>query len=207
MPLVRPWLGVRFQGVTADLGDSLGLARPVGVLITEVEPGSPADRAGLGNGDVVLSVNGQPVNDGQALRFRIATLTIGAQAGLLVWRNGERREVPFDVIAPPEDPPRNVTELSGRHPLAGAVVANLSPALLAEIDYEGRVRRGVIVLDVLVPSRAHRLGVRPMDVISRLDGRPMDLVETMQSHMARSRAPWTIEVNRDGGTLQATVSR
>jgi serine protease Do len=207
MPLVRPWLGVAFQDVTSDLAEGLELDRPGGVLVTAVQPDSPADEAGLGNGDVILAVNDQPVNDSQALRFRIATLSIGDTARLGIWRRGERQQVPFDVRPPPEDPPRRVRLLDGRHPLAGAVVANLSPALIAEIDFDGRPRRGVVVLEVRSPSRAAGLGLQPLDVVTRIDGRDMQGVEALERYLAQSRPPWRVEVMRGNDPLQATVNR
>ncbi|MDA0240497.1 MAG: trypsin-like peptidase domain-containing protein, partial [Proteobacteria bacterium] len=71
--LVRPWLGGAGQAVTSDIANSIGLDRPVGVLINSLYPNGPATRAGLAIGDVVLAVNDREVNDPEALRFRIAS--------------------------------------------------------------------------------------------------------------------------------------
>lgn len=91
-PLARPWLGARGQAVTVDLAEALGLDRPAGVMINSVEPGSPAGRAGLRVGDVVVAVGDARVDDPDSLRFRIATSRIGQDTTLTV-RRGERQLV------------------------------------------------------------------------------------------------------------------
>ena len=66
-------------------------------------------------------------------------MPVGGRAALTVIRNGKPRQIAFSVTAPPEDPPRDITQLGGRQPLAGATVANLSPALAEEIGFSGPV--------------------------------------------------------------------
>ncbi|HYD31469.1 MAG TPA: Do family serine endopeptidase, partial [Azospirillaceae bacterium] len=156
--VVRPWLGVSGQSVTADMAHALGLPRPAGVLINGIEEASPAGQAGLKTGDVVTAVNGREVDDPEAMRFRIATLPVGGQAALSVMRGGQTRELSFGLIAPPETPARDTTELKGRHPMGGATVANLSPALAEEIRFEGTAR-GVVVLAVERGSAAGQVGL------------------------------------------------
>src|SRR3546814_18617210 len=72
-PLVRPWVGFTGVPVTAELAQSLGLVRPVGVLVESVYRDGPADRAGIRPGDVITAIDRQPVEDGPALRLRMAT--------------------------------------------------------------------------------------------------------------------------------------
>src|SRR5580704_4510415 len=76
--IVRPWLGVKGQALTGDMAKSLGLAAPEGVLAADVWPDSPAARAGIARGDVIVSVNGHPVNDPAELNYGTATLSPGA---------------------------------------------------------------------------------------------------------------------------------
>jgi len=78
--IVRPWFGAQGQPVGADVAASLGLARPGGIILEQVAAGSPAARAGLKVGDVVVSIDGREVDDPQALKFRIGTLAVGGKA-------------------------------------------------------------------------------------------------------------------------------
>ncbi|MFN8721053.1 MAG: DegQ family serine endoprotease [Rhodospirillales bacterium] len=205
--LVRPWLGIAGQPVTSDIAQSLGLPRPAGVLVNGVDPGSPAERAGLRRGDIVTAVQGRSVDDPDALRYRFATLPIGSQAALSVTREGRTREVALAVAAPPEDPPRETTPIQGRNPFAGAQVANLSPALLEEVRLPTlTARQGVVVLDVAQASPAARIGLRPGDVVLRLNGRDVrrvrDLVDALRQPPAQA---WQVQVRRGDQTLNTNI--
>src|SRR3546814_3105858 len=136
-PLVRPGVGVTGVPVTAELAQSLGLVRPGGVLVESVYRDGPADRAGIRQGDVITAIDGQPVEDGQALRFRLATRGIGHNAEITLIRDGREAKVSLELVAPPEDPPRDETTIKGRNPLAGAPVVNLSPAVAEELGVAG----------------------------------------------------------------------
>jgi Do/DeqQ family serine protease len=203
--VVRPWLGASGQPVTNEIAASLGLKRPVGVLLKEVSPGSPAAQAGLKTADVVLSVNAHEVEDAEALRFRIATIEIGGNARLLVWRGGSEREVIVRVVAPPEDPPRDETILDGKNPLAGAKVANLSPALADELGRE-TTARGVVVLDIERGSIAQRLRVAPGDVVANVNNRAITSVAQLKQLLGGAKGPWTLAVKRGDKLLSITVN-
>jgi serine protease Do len=202
--VVRPWLGATGQNVNAELAASLGLPRPEGVLIKEVYPDGPAARAGLHIGDVVTQVDGREVDDAEALRFRIATLPVGKMANLTTVRRGETRLLAVGLIEPPETPPREQTELRGNQPLAGAVVANLSPALVDELKLEGEPR-GVIVIDVRQNTAASRLGLQRNDIVLKINDRDVGSVGQLQDLLGASAAGWRISVKRGGDVLSVKV--
>ena len=131
--LSRPWLGVDGQAVDAELADSIGLRRPQGVMLTRVARQSPFAQAGLTRGSVILSLDGEPIDDMSELEFRVAALGVDAIAEVEVLVRGARQATQVALIAAPESPPRNVTEISGPFDLSGLVVANLNPALREEI--------------------------------------------------------------------------
>src|SRR5215813_14137881 len=89
----RPWLGARLQAVTSEIADGLGLKRPSGALVASVTAKSPAARAGLKTGDLIVSVDGQPVDDPNAFDYRFATKVLGGQAQLGVVRAGHETRV------------------------------------------------------------------------------------------------------------------
>jgi Do/DeqQ family serine protease len=202
--IVRPWLGASGQAVTSELAQGLGLKRPVGVLIKEVVPGSPAARAGIRTGDVILTVNGREVDDPEALRFRVATLAVGDSARLTLWRGGTQRESEMALIAPPEDPPRDRSELRGNHPLSGTTVANLSPALADELGLD-TTQRGVIVLELAAGGVAQRLRLSPGDIVAGVNGRPVQSVGQLKELVAQARAPWNIGIKRGDKLLSVSV--
>src|SRR3569623_431224 len=85
----RPWLGAKLQAVTPEIAETLGIARPSGALVANVTPGSPAARAGLKLSDLVVSIDGQAVDDPNAFDYRFATRPIGGTAQIDVLRSGK----------------------------------------------------------------------------------------------------------------------
>src|SRR4029079_9848667 len=91
--VARPWLGAKLQTVTPDIADSMGLKRPSGALIANVTPDSPAARASLKPGDLIVSVDGQNVEDPNAFDYRFATKPLGGTARLGIVRGGREQTV------------------------------------------------------------------------------------------------------------------
>lgn len=200
---IRPWLGADGQAVTADLAASLGLSRPVGVLVNRLHPLGPALAAGIEIGDVIYAVDGYEVYDPQGLRFRLATRPTGGEVVLAVLRDGDALSVVVPLSPPPEDPPRDIRALSGRHPLDGAVVANLSPAYNEEIGVDQN-RTGVIVIEVRRGAAA-RLGLRPGDVVVAIAGVTIETTGQLEDVLDRRRAEWEVVIERAGKTLRVVV--
>ncbi|MFQ5984199.1 MAG: DegQ family serine endoprotease [Alphaproteobacteria bacterium] len=203
--LVRPWLGAGGQAVTPEIAESLGLERPAGVLINAIYPGGPAERAGVRVGDVILAVDGKEVVDPQALRFRLATRPVGRDVELALVRQGVRRAVRFPLEAAPEHPPRDATALAGRHPFAGATVANLSPALAEELRMD-TLAQGVVVIEVKRGSPASRLGLRARDIVLEVNGERVERVSELERLVARAPTVWRIAVKRGNRVLNVTVT-
>jgi serine protease Do len=203
--IVRPWLGASGQSVTAEIAGSLGLARPQGVLLNDVYAGGPAERAGLRVGDIVTQVDGHEVDDAEALRFRIATLPLGRTATIAALRQGRDRQFAVALIAPPETPPRDLTQLRGNSPFAGATVANLSPALADELNIDGQLR-GVIVLDIRQGSPANRLRLSRGDIVLKVNERDVTTVKQLEGLIGERSGAWRISVKRGREVLSVVVS-
>ena len=199
--VVRPWFGASGQSVTPDLAEGLGLKRPVGVLLSDIYPGGPADKAGLRSGDVVVEINGHAVQEPNDLRFRIATLAVGGYADLVYYRDGRKRKTRIALRAAPEIPPRNDTRISGRNPLEGAVAANLSPAVTQELELPYG-QKGVILLEIARGSTAARLGFRPGDIVLELNGTRIDRVDTLLTALRRAQGNWRFRIQRKGRILR-----
>jgi serine protease Do len=194
--LVRPWLGVGVQRVTPDLAQSLGMTRPQGVIVRAVAPDGPAARAGMKVGDVLLTINSQPVDDESALRFRLASQPVDATVKIRALRKGAEEIFVVKVVAPPEVPPRDRTQLTGRQPLTGVTVMNMSPAVADELALD-QAGVGVIVADVPAGTFAAQF-LKPGDYIVGVNGREIDSVATLRTMVGGLPDRWSVSVRRNG---------
>lgn len=201
----RPWFGAAGQTVTPDIAATMKLKRPVGILINNVYPKGPAERAGIRVGDVVTHVGGREVNDPEALRFRIATRALGDTVRLKYLRKGRPGKVRLGITAPPETPPAHTTELSGANPFSGATVANLSPALADEIGAD-MMARGVIIREVRRGSTAARFRFEPGDIVRQINGTEVTSVGKLQRMLSRPVNRWHLAVIRGGRTLRLSIN-
>ena len=174
----RPWLGAELQDVTSDIATSLGMARPEGTMVVSLHPQSPLAASGLRRGDVILAIEGKPVENAQELGYRVATTPIGSNTIVEYQRKGERRETQVTMVAAPETVERQDTQIEGRNPLAGAVAANLSPAVADELGaQETNIGVGLIAVIGKTRGALHGLvigmegigsGVRAYEALTRL---------------------------------------
>ncbi|MBY6002429.1 trypsin-like peptidase domain-containing protein [Salipiger bermudensis] len=164
----RPWAGMSGQPVDADLSESLGLGLPGGVLISAIHPASPFATAGLGVGDVVLAVDGQPVNTPPEMIYRMSVAGLGHVARIRYLQDGEEREADVEMIAAPEDPPRDAVTLNERAVLPGLSLARVNPAVATELGLP-MAADGVAVTDP--GPYAARIGLRQGDILRKIDGR------------------------------------
>ncbi|MBB6208923.1 DegQ family serine endoprotease [Novispirillum itersonii] len=202
---VHPWLGASGQPVDQEVAASLGLDRPGGVLINHVVAGSPAARAGLQSGDVILSFNGKDLSDVQALRYLVASSESGRPARLGVLREGRLRDVEIVMVQAPENPSRDVTEVDGRTPLTGTRLANLNPALAEELgmDYQGPQ---VVLMAVNRNGFAAQLGFEPGDILVAINGTKVGSVkEAIGLLQGPPRSQWLVSVIRDGQVMNIRV--
>jgi Do/DeqQ family serine protease len=160
----RPWLGASLQNVSREIAETLGLERPMGALITDFSPQSPAAEAGLKRGDVITAVAGQAVEDPEGLGYRLATKPLGGSAALTYLRNGKSQTATVKLIPAPETPPRDPVKVKGSSPFAGATVVNLSPAVTEEFSIRGS-SEGVVVTEIEDGSAAASVNFQKGDVI------------------------------------------
>lgn len=203
--MVRPWLGIESQPVTPDLAEAVGLSRPGGLLVKGARADGPFARAGGARGDVILSIDGHPVLDRAALRFRMTTLRPGGRAEFGILRRGEETALSVPVELPPETPPRDRRRLTGRHPLAGADIVNLSPAVIEEFAFHGP-DSGVAIVEIAHGSPAARHGFRPGDLLRSIDRQEPGSTADAEAILRAGDRPWRISIWRSGRSL-TTVFR
>jgi S1-C subfamily serine protease len=201
----RPWLGAELQDLTSDIAKAIGRDRTAGALVASIIPGSPADKAGLKEGDIIVDVEGRPAIDTQSVLYRLATKGVGKKAKLGIVHAGKRDQVMISLITAPETVPRNITEIKGVNPFSGARVANLSPALAEEMSIDAA--SGVVVYETEAGSTARRLGFRPGDIVLRINQTDITNVTQLGDQLQQRVRGWEITIERGGEELQTYIGR
>ena len=167
----RGWLGVVIQEVNKDLAESFGLEKPAGALVAQVLDNGPAAKGGLQVGDVILSMNGQPIVMSADLPHLVGALKAGSKATLEVIRDGKRKNLDLTVGAIPDDA-KDIASGAGAEQSSnrlGVSVADLSEEQKKANDIKG----GVIITDVQ-DGPAALIGLQPGDVITHLNNQAIN---------------------------------
>ncbi len=175
--VLRGWLGVVIQEVTADLAESFGMDRPRGALIAQVQADSPAARAGLQAADVILMFGGKPVEDADDLPRMVGMAKPGAKIPLQVWRKGKMQDITVVLgELPAEDQPAGK---SGKTYSRGGLALS---ELTAEQRHELKIDHGLLVEEVT--GDAARAGIRVGDVILAVNNGRVATVEAFRKAVA-----------------------
>ena len=187
----RGRLGVGIQEVTASLAKSFGLDRPRGALVAQVEPGSPAAKAGLKAGDVIVALDGKPIEQSNQLPPLVAQIKPGAQAKLEVLRNGKPSEVAVSVGAMKQE---KAAKAEQSQPEAGGKLGLAVRPLTPEERKEAGIDQGLVVEQVGGP--AARAGIRPGDVITAVNGTPVKSAQELRAAAAKAKDGIAVLVRR-----------
>ncbi len=188
----RPWSGIEVQPVDAAMAQAMSLPAPDGVAIVRMHPDSPFAAAGLAEGDVLLALDGQPVESAGELNFRLMELGTGTQAGVSYWHDGARHQGQVVLKPAPGGDAAPVTLATG-NAFDGLVVADLTPAL-AERLHLGIDANGVVVVDATGDAQA--LGLEPGDLIRSVNDREVTGVQALVKLVAGGRRGWRIIFDR-----------
>ncbi|MER8778334.1 DegQ family serine endoprotease [Mesorhizobium sp. M0977] len=200
----RPYVGAEFEEVTPQIAESLGMDKPAGSLVSSVEEAGPAAKAGLKPGDVVLSLNGKPVESVGALDYRMATLSIGTNASFGVLSKGQQATMDIALERPPEGAKAAELTLRGRSPFSGARVAELSPRLAQRLGLRTDVK-GVTVVDINRDSPAADFGFQPGDIVREVNGLTIDKAATLEQIAQQDTRWWRFTVERGGQILRQVL--
>jgi Do/DeqQ family serine protease len=202
---VRPWLGLAAQSVSFDMAKAQGLSRPIGVMVTEVYDGGPADKAGLRRGDLVTAIDGREVFDEKGLKFLAAIRNPGEKAQLNVLRGGRNEVIGVKVEPPPGATEADIVLLEGEDVFNGARVVELSPRLAEENGLDPFQKgSGIYVYSVARRSIARNY-FRPGDVIRSVNGKKTTTVKDLEAVLRDSGRSWDIELDRNGRTIRGKV--
>lgn len=198
----RPWLGAKLQNVTPDIAESLGLKRPAGALVATVAANSPAARAGLKTGDLIVAIDGQVVDDQNAFDYRFATKPLGGQAQIGILRNGKEATLKVALETAPETP-RDELVIQARSPFMGVKIVNISPAVADELRLDSTAE-GVAVTDVADGSLAQSLGFQRGDVIAEVNGEKIARTRDLDRASKERQRLWRITIVRGGQQISVT---
>jgi len=200
----RPWLGAKLQAVTLEIAESLNLRRPVGALVSSVAAASPAARAGMRTGDVVVSVDGQDIDDVNAFDYRFATKPLGGLAQIGVLRGGREVRLAVALESAP-DIEREETLIKARSPLLGAKVANLSPGLADQLRMDLDAK-GVVVTDVENGSAAQSFGLQKGDIVLSVNNAKIESTQDLVRALSQPSRLWRLTIQRGGQQISAVFS-
>ena len=186
--VTRAQLGVTVQTVTSDMAASLGLKQVGGAVVSNVAPGSAAERAGVKRGDVIQSFNGQAVHDTNTLRNRVSTAGPGSTADLVIVRDGAEKHlsVKLDEASPEKVAAErgNESDSTDKNAL-GLSAAPLTPELAARLGAP-RDAHGLVVQDVNPDGRAADAGIQAGDIIEEVNRQPVHSVDDLRAAVRKT---------------------
>lgn len=187
----RGYLGVTAQDLNPDLAEAFGLKDQRGAVINEVLPESPADKAGIKAGDIILSIDGKKVKNANDVRNRIGLLPVDEKIEFEVYRNGQRKNITAEITVGKED--------------IGAPAAqneNLQGISIQDLDashpYHGKVE-GVIVVNVERGSPAWRSGLRQGDIITSVNKQDVSDVQSFIKKVDKLKGSLLFRIIRGNG--------
>lgn len=201
--VVRGYLGIGIQDLNQDLAKSFGVTGSNGAVVTDVKEDGPADKAGMKQGDVILSFQGTPIEDAVTLQRAVTRSMVGSRATVKVMRDGQEKELAVTIAELPDNPQVAKTEPGpADQPLAGLAVQELDRETAQELGLKGKVQ-GVVVTAVDPESDAERAGLMPGDVIREINRKPVTTIKEFDqaaSHLKKGQTVLVL-INRRGASL------
>jgi serine protease Do len=202
--VTRGWLGVSIQEMTPELAKSFGLNDKKGVLVAQVLPGSPAEKAGVEQGDVIMEFDGKAVSDAKDLPTIVAATPVGKSVNVKLMRNGKALDREVRVTAMEEK--ADVTRTAAHKKTLGISVQNLTPEMARRLRLKNDT--GVAVTQVEPGSPADDAGIQPGDIIREVNRKPVkdadDLLEKVEQ--AKDQNNILLLVQRGQNNMFAAVT-
>jgi serine protease Do len=181
--VTRGWLGVNIQDLKGDLADYYGAKNSEGVLVTEVVPGNPADKAGIKAKDIITAVNGEKVKTSRELTAKAATLPVGETTKITVLRDGKQKTLDVKVAKRPltvADAGKPPVEKEGEF---GLQVTELTPEMAKHLNVNRET--GVVVVGVRPDSKAYKAGVQQGDLILEVNRQSVSSTGDLKQLLAK----------------------
>ncbi len=197
--VTRGKIGVTIQRVTQGLSDSFGLPQPEGALVSSVEKGGPAEKAGVEPGDVILKLNGQPLNNSEELPVLVAGMTPGSSVNLEIWRNHGAKNLTVTLGAL-ED---KRTAASGAPREQGGKLGLAVRPLSPEEQRQSNTKGGLVVERATGP--AAEAGIQPGDVVLAANGATVNNADDLKSAVEKSKGHIALLIQRGDARIFVPV--
>jgi serine protease Do len=206
--VIRGMLGVQIQTVTPELAKSFGLQEPMGALVAEVNPNSPAAKADIQRGDIIIEFNGTPIKEMHELPRLVAGTAPGKTVNLKLLRQGKEKSITVTLAEmKPEMMSRGLQEEGGEAEKSalGMMVQELTPNLAR--NFQIKDATGIIVVQVEQGSPASDAGIRPGDIIMEINGVALQTMKDYQAQISQAKPGSALRflVKRRGKTLYVVV--
>ena len=196
----RGWLGVMIQDVNQALAESFGLSRPTGALVANVTDNSPAEKAGLQSGDIIIDFNERPVTHSGKLPPMVGSVAVGSTVPLTVLRDGDEKEFSVVIEELESDRQSPKAEMAKKEESRlGLAVGTLSDEQKKQLELDS----GVLIEQVAPGSPAAEAGLQPGDVVVSLDRKTINSVDDFAEQVNNLDAgkSFPILVQRNGAAL------
>ena len=200
--VVRGWIGVQVQPVTADIADSLGMKKAEGALVAEPQENSPASKADIKAGDVITALNGEPIKSSRDLAQKISAMAPGTSVKLDILRNGESKSLTLTLgELPATREAKAEADHSGR---SASITPELGLRIAPAGEVEGAGQSGVVVVGVDPNGEAAERGFRTGDIILDVGGKPVGNAEDIRAALSDARSQGRHDVLMRVKTSDAT---
>ncbi|MCP4135891.1 MAG: DegQ family serine endoprotease [bacterium] len=208
--VTRSWIGVKIQKVTEELARSFGLKKAGGALVSEVVKGSPAEKAGIRNGDIILTFGGTKIKEAGDLPWLASMAGVGKRVKLTIFRGGARKTITMKLGELPDTPGEKSIE---RHEESEGSVLGIKVKTVPESVRKplglSDDEKGVIVTDAAPVSRAYEAGLRKGHVVLKLNGKPVtspeDFIKRIKSIKSGNMVQLFIKLR--GGTMYLAFTK
>ena len=205
--VIRGWLGVQIQDITPELAKSFKLKKDQGVVISEVFPGTPAEKAGLKQGDVIIAFNGKKIKNAYDISRMVAATAPKTKATVQIIRNGEEKEIQVTIGTMPESGQLATASPATGNPW-GMQVQKITPELAERLGLASS-QKGVVITEVRADSPAANAGLRPGDVILEIDRKKIQGIKDYETALrnARSENGLLLLIKRGRGNLYVVLKK
>ncbi len=204
--VTRAYLGVMAQEVTPAIAQAFKEPEVRGALVGDVTPNSPAQKAGVEKGDIILAIDGKPVNSSAELRMHVSLMAPGTKVNVKVFREGAEKTLPLTLAEMPTETAKNdqPDNANSQDALQGITVENVSARTARQLGLP-ETASGVVVTSVDPGSKAAESGLKRGDVIQEVNHKPVRNTADFETAMRNAKDTNLLLVNRQGSTMYLAV--